>query len=150
MFVYPCRAHDRDAAVLVFEVAFRDQARDVQVAVVVLAQQRHAVRLRLLVVVADPRIDADDRLDARTQCRAGKLDHREQIALIGQRDRRHVHPGDRLHQRLDPHNTVDQRVFGVEAQVDVGGIGQTQTPYRGVAVRRSVYHLPGDEWRGTR
>ena len=83
VFVDPCRAHHRDAAVLVFEVAFRDQARNVQVAVVVLAQQRHAVRQRLLVIVTDPGIDADDRLDARTQRRAGELDHREQIALVG-------------------------------------------------------------------
>ena len=111
----PFALHHRDAARLAFEVAFRDQLRQVQVTVVVLAQQQHAVRLQLAVGIADPGIDADHRLDAGAERGLVELDHREQVGLVGQCHRRHVLPGELLHQRLDADGTVDERVFGVQA-----------------------------------
>ena len=96
MFLDPARLHHGNTAVLAFEVTFRNQLGKVEITFVILAQQHHAVGLRLLVVGAHPDIDTDNGLDPRRQRGAGELDHGEQIALIGQRHRRHACLGHRL------------------------------------------------------
>ena len=69
-------------------------------------------------VLDHPQVGAEDGLDAGRQGRPVELDHREQVALVGQRDRRHLLPGELRHQRLDADGAVDQRVFGVQPEVD--------------------------------
>ena len=50
-----------------------------------------------------------------------ELHHREQIVLVGDRDRRHAERGGALHQLRDAHHAVLQRKFGVQAEVDESG-----------------------------
>jgi hypothetical protein len=113
--------------VLTFEIRAADQPREIEIAHLVLAQQHQRRGLRTLTQLAHPQIDTDDRLHAARLRRAIELHHREQVALIRERHRRH--PGDRhrIHQprrtlplARDPHDAVDQRVFGVEVKVDEG------------------------------
>jgi hypothetical protein len=82
--------------------------------------------LRAFACFADQQIDADQRLDALLQRLTVELDHREQVARIGQRDRRHAARGHRLHQLRHAHDAVAQRELGMQAQVDEGGHGQSE------------------------
>ena len=117
----PLGLDNRHATVLAFEIAAGNQPRQVQIAGPVLRQQHHGIRRLLLVTVAHQGIDADNGLDAGAQRGAGELDHGEQVTLVGQRHRRHAILGHRRHQRLDPHQPVNQRVFGMYSQVDKTG-----------------------------
>ena len=70
-------------------------------------------------------IDADDGLHAGVLRGTIELHHREQIALVGKRDGRHARRRNRLHQAGnafafagDAHHAVDQRVLGVQMQVN--------------------------------
>ena len=47
-----------------------------------------------------------------------ELHHRKQIALIGQRHRRHARCRHRGHQFRHAHDPVDQRVLGVQPQMN--------------------------------
>ena len=47
-----------------------------------------------------------------------ELDHREQIALIGEGHGRHAGRRDGRHQARHAHDSVDQRVLGVQPQVN--------------------------------
>ena len=63
-------------------------------------------------------VHTDDGFDAVLQAFAIELHHREQIVLVGDRDRRHAERGDAFHQLRDAHHAVLQREFGVQAEVD--------------------------------
>ena len=113
-----------------FEVRARHQPREVLVAALVLAQQHEPARLDALAFVAQQRVDTDQRLDAARQRGAIELDEREQVPLIGQRDGRHAEPRHSVDQALtrlaavvgrlalDARDAVDERVLGVNVQVD--------------------------------
>ncbi len=58
------------------------------------------------------------RLDARTQRRLVELHHREQVVLIGDGDGRHALRGGSRDEIVHAHDAVDQRVLGVQAEVD--------------------------------
>jgi hypothetical protein len=43
-----------------------------------------------------------------------------QVAVVGNRDRRHFHSGRFRHQFLHPHGAVEERIFGVKMEVNEG------------------------------
>ena len=49
-----------------------------------------------------------------------KLDSTEEITVIGHGDRGHAEFGDAVHQFVDPHRAIQERVFGMEVEVDKG------------------------------
>ncbi len=63
---------------------------------------------------------ADDRLDARLRRRLIKFDRAVQIAVIGDRDRRHPEFRRLFHQLLHPHRAIEEGVFGVQMEVNEG------------------------------
>ena len=121
---------------LVFDIAAGNQAGQIAVAVIVLAQQDQTARLVGLLWIFQPDIHPDNRLDPGRQRRRVKLHHRKQIALVGQRHRRHTGSGHRLHQGLDPHQPIGQRIFGMQMEMDEGcGHGVASYPERGRRTR---------------
>ena len=52
-----------------------------------------------------------------------KFNRSVEVAVIGNRDRRHPHCGRFFHQLLHPHRAVEERILGVEVQMNerVGG-----------------------------
>jgi hypothetical protein len=49
-----------------------------------------------------------------------KIDHPEHCAVVGQRQRRHAQLPGALDQLLDVAEAIQQRVFGMDVQVDEG------------------------------
>ena len=82
-----------------------------------LAEQRDPCGRGALAGFANPRIDPDQRLHAGSQRLFVEFDHRKQIALVGERDRRHAGGRHRRHQLGHPNDPIDQGVFGVQAQM---------------------------------
>ena len=78
---------------------------------------RVALRLRAP-VVRDVHLAADDRLDARLAGLTMELDRAGQRAVVGERDRRHLEPRRLLDESRDPARPVEDRVLGVDVQVD--------------------------------
>ena len=62
----------------------------------------------------------DDRLDPGLGRRLVKFNRAMQIAVIGNRDRRHRHFGRFFHQLLHPHRAIEKRILGVEVQMNEG------------------------------
>ena len=62
-----------------------------------------------------------------------ELHHREQIVLVGDRDRRHAELRGTLDQLRDAHHAVLQRKFGVQAEVD-------ENRWRDVCMAREFTH----------
>jgi hypothetical protein len=74
--------------------------------------------------VGDPQVAAGDRLDTGCFGRLVELDQREQVALVGQRDRRHLRARAGVHQFRDADGRVDQRILAVHVEMDeTGGHG---------------------------
>jgi hypothetical protein len=112
------------AQVLSLLVTARDQQPQVGVAGAVLRQQHHAIGLVHLLLVAQPGIHADDGLDACGNCRAVELHQGKEVAVVGERHRRHPPLHHLLHQRLDAHHRIHHGVLGMEVEVDeLGGHG---------------------------
>src|SRR3569623_706398 len=118
--VQPVLAHRRHTAFLAFDVAPRDEAGEIEIALAILAQQQQSGRLMMIGLVVHPQVDADQGFDARRQRRLVELHHGEQIALVGHRHRRHARGGAGRHQRFHAHDAVDQRIFGVDSQMNEG------------------------------
>jgi hypothetical protein len=109
-----------------FEVAGADQAHEVLVAAVVLGQQHEVVvglaapgHGRAVAVVAGRDVDlaADHRPDASLQGGAVELQRTEDVAMVGDRHRRHAQGGDLSGQLRDPDGGVEQRVVAVHVEV---------------------------------
>ena len=88
-------------------------------------------------------VDADDRLHARGLRGLEELHHREQIALVGERDGGHLRRRDRIHQpghafafALNAHHAVDQRVLGVQVEVN-----------EHARHRLDLERISGNDWR---
>ena len=121
--VQPIALDERQVALATVDVGPADERREVAVAALIHAQQRDTARLGALAALGHQQVDADDGLHAARHGIAVELHHREQVHLIGDRHRRHAGLGHRLHEFRDAHHAVDQRVFGVQAQMDEGGHG---------------------------
>ena len=119
----PLGAHLGAALVLVGQPGARQQFAQLQVAHAVLRQQQQARRLVAVVVVGDPDVDADDRLDALAARCLVELDHAEQVGQVGDGQRRLLVLGRRLDHVVDAHQAVDDRVLRVHAQMDESRTG---------------------------
>ncbi len=71
-------------------------------------------------VVRDVHLAADDRLHALLAGLAVQLHGAGQRAVVGERDRRHLEPLRLLDERRDPARPVEDRVLGVNVEVDEG------------------------------
>ena len=107
----------RNAAVLSFKIGTTQEPGDIAIAALGLAQQSQSRRRRALARLAHQEVDAHDRLDAALDRRTVEFHHAEEIALIGQRDRRHLGCEHGVHQLLDAHDTIDERVLGMHTQM---------------------------------
>ena len=111
----------RHPALLALEIGPRHEPVEVQVARLIKAQQGDPRRHRTLAALGDQQVDTDDRFHALRHRLAVELHHREEVVLVGDGDRRHPR-GDHGRRKLrDAHHAVDQRVLGVEAEVDESG-----------------------------
>jgi len=115
--VEPVDVDQRVLAVAAFGVSTRQQAREIEITLAVLAQHGQALQLAAILGIADPQIATGDRLDAGGLGGLVELDQREQVALVGQRDGRHsgVHAG--VDQIVDAYRRIGQRVLAVDVQV---------------------------------
>ena len=82
----PFRLQECEVAMTAFEIAARDEFREIEIARAGLTQHGQAERLVRVARIGNPQIRTGDRLDPVRLGRAIKLDQREQIALIGQRE----------------------------------------------------------------
>ena len=112
---HPFTLDDDHAVALAFDEAAGDQFGEIAITLSVHHQQAEAAQRRIRVLVRQPQVGTADRLDAGAHGVFIELDQRTHVVLIGDRDRRHVHGGQRLDQGLDPHQPVDQGVFSVQA-----------------------------------
>jgi hypothetical protein len=84
-----------------------EEFAEIPVSLSIPAEQPQPGRQRILPLVY-PDIGAHDRFDACRKGRPVKTHHREQIALVGERDRRHARVSHRLHQGFDSDDAVCQ------------------------------------------
>ena len=129
---HPVAGDQRPAAGLAFGVAAGNQAHQVAVAHFVAGQQRQQLRRRIRFLRLQPDIRTRDRLDPGRLRGLVELDHREQVAVVGQRQGAQPQLGRAFGQRLlvvlqltlflargNPDQAVAQRVFAVQMQVYV-------------------------------
>ena len=118
----------RLAVVEALQVAERDELLQVAPALVGLGQQRHvagplaAGDVLLVLQAAGGEVDlaAEDRLHPRLLAGLVELDRAEQVAVVGHRHRRHPELLRLGRDLLGPGHPVEERVFGVQVEVDEG------------------------------
>ena len=99
------------------------------------------MRLPLLLrmpVVGDVDLAAEDGLDAFVPRRLVEVDRAGERAVIGERDGRHLELGGALREVRDPAGPVEDRVLGVDVEVDEGRFGHGEsriTPARDGALQ---------------
>jgi hypothetical protein len=120
-FQHPVALHLRNALVLPLEVAPGDETGQVPVAGHVLHQQHEPVRLRGVGRVMHGDLGAGDGLDAGPERGLVEAHQTEQVGLVGDSNRWHAGGRGRLHQRLDPHQAIAQRILGMQVQMDEAG-----------------------------
>ena len=79
------------------------------------------MRLALLLrvpVVGDVDLAAEHRLDSLVPRRLVEVDRTGERAVVGERDRRHLELGGALREVRDPAGAVEDRVLGVDVEVD--------------------------------
>ena len=81
-------------------------------------QQQQPVRLVALGPVGEPNIATNQGFDAGSACRLVEFDQAEQIAKIGQRQRRHAVGLGRSHRIVDTHDAINDGELAVQAEVD--------------------------------
>jgi hypothetical protein len=128
--IHPGAADRRTVPRASLEIRAAHESRQVAIAALVAAQQHETARLRALAVLAQPDVDADQRLDTLRERSPIELDEREQVALVRHRDRGHAEPGRGVDEPLarelaagvalavDTGDAVDERVLGVHVKVD--------------------------------
>ncbi len=116
----PVTLENHQAIALAVGPAARNQLGKVTVTRRVHGQEAEARQRCLRVGTGQPQVGTADRLDPGTHGGLVELHQRAHVALVSDRHRRHVHSSQRLGQRFDPHQAVDQREFGVDAQVNEG------------------------------
>ena len=109
-----------------FEMRRRDELDQVLVADLVLGQQHQMIRrvprvAGFLVQPAarrDVRLASDDRFDAAFRRRLVEIDRAVHVAVIGDRDRRHLRRVRLLHHVINAARPIEQAVLGVQMQMD--------------------------------
>ena len=76
--------------------------------------------------VGEGELAAHDRLDAGLGGDLGEFERREEVAGVGQRHRGHASLGAELRQRLHRDGALEQRIGGVQAEVDESGLGHSR------------------------
>ena len=130
---------DARLVVVPLEIPERAELDQVRVALVRLREERQ-VRVALGLrppVVCDVHLAADDRLHALLAGLPVELDGAGERAVVGERDGRHLEPLRLLDERGDPAGPVEDRVFGVNVEVDEGRRGGV-THGRASLVRHSA------------
>ncbi len=124
---------DPRLVVVALEVAEARQLDQVGVALVVGREQRQ-MRVALLLgapVVGDVDLAADHRLDARPLGGLEELHRPGHRAVVGERDGRHLELGGPLDEVRDPAGAVEDRVLGVDVEVDERSVSHARwTPYK--------------------
>ena len=127
---------DARLVVVALEVAEARELDQVRVSGVVGGEERE-VRVALLLrlaVVGDVDLAADDRLDAVLLRLAVELDGAGQAAVVGEADGRHLELCGARGERRDAAGAVQDRVLGVDVQMDEGrlrhSVGQSTNPVR--------------------
>ncbi len=121
------------------EVRLRHQRDDI--AVTGLVHREHDASVSPCRVGVGCRIEVrefrtDDRFDARVHARIVELDQAEQIGTVGDRDRRHAERHGAIDQILHLHQTVGDRVLGVDLQMDEAAAHRVRPRFR-TSPRRS-------------
>ena len=109
------------APMLVFQPGTRQPFRKPQIACARLRQQQRTIRLVSLGFVGDPDVATEDRLDARRPSGLVKLDHREHVRKVGDRQRGHPVKHRGADGIIDAQHTVRDRIFRVQPQMDKTG-----------------------------
>src|SRR5690606_31365739 len=135
--VEPVGAQLGAAAVLVLQPGAAQQLAQAQISVAVAREQQDARRALAVGVVGHPAIGAADRLDALAPRRLVELDPAEQVAEVGDRDRRLRVGRRRLDQRVEAHDRVADRVFRMDAKMDEAGGGHR---YNSIPMPRELSH----------
>ena len=133
---FACRSEqlpvDAGLVVVALEVAERGELDEVAVALVRLGQQRQVrVALRLLApVVRDVDLAAEQRLDAVLAAFPVELDRARERAVVGESDGRHLQLGRAGGERGDAARPVEDRVLGVDVEMDERRRGHRATDHR--------------------
>ena len=116
---------DARLVVVALEVAERGELDQVRVPLVRLGEdgQVGVALLLLQAVVGDVDLAADDRLDPLLLRLAVQLDRAGERAVVGERDRRHLQLRGPRGERGDPARPVEDRVLGVDVEMDEGRLG---------------------------
>ena len=117
----PVTLDQRNAGRLTLGITLRNQPGEIAITLIIHDQQGESLGRHALLRLTEPKITADNRLNAGTLCGLIELDHRKQIHAIGQRNRRHIQLfGLRCQRfaidtlsRLDPNQAVADRVLGM-------------------------------------
>ena len=127
------------------EMRGRDQLDEIAIAGLVLRQQGEMIRrvaLGIRSVLDRARrhvgLAADDRLDPGGRRRLVKFDRAVQVAVVGDRDRRHLQFGRLFHQLLHPHRAIEERVLGVQVEVNEGVGGHRRHYKLGCRQRQEI------------
>jgi hypothetical protein len=117
---------DARLVVVALEVPGRGELDQIAVALIRFGQESQ-VRVTLLLlgrVLADVDLAADQRLDAGLPGVLVELDGARKRAVVGERDGRHLELGGTRREVRDPAGPVEDRVLGVDMEVDeLGGQG---------------------------
>jgi hypothetical protein len=143
LVVLPQEVHvDARLVVEALEVGLRHEHHQVPVAGVVHREQQQVadrieargVALARLAFEAragrEVDLAAEDRLDAVLLGGLEELDRAEEVAVVGERDRRHAELLRALEERIDLDRAVEQRVLAVQVEVDEGPRAHAATPIR--------------------
>src|SRR6266404_7386266 len=84
------------------------------------------------------RLAADDRFDPRLGRLLIKLDGPEKISVIGHSDRRHPEFRRPFHQLFRSHSAIEQRILGVEVEVNEGVAGHLEST---ISTKRKTSNL---------
>ena len=108
-----------------FGVSRRDQLDEVVVALAGLGEEDEVVRrfpgrtaLRAPIARRDVDLAAENRVDAPLARLVVKDDRREHVAVLGDRERRHLQLDRAVEQLLDAAGAVEERVLRVQMQMD--------------------------------
>ena len=104
----PFPSRHRHTANLPLEVTSGHQLRQAAVTGVVLAQQHQRKRPLRFVAIEDSKIETNKRLDAGSHSLAIEFHQAEKVVLIRQCDGRHRRRRTAIHERRNPHRTIDE------------------------------------------
>ena len=114
-FSDPFALDDHRAVALAVDEATGNQFGQVAIADRVHGQQADPAQGVVRVLVRQPQVGTADRLDPGAHGGFVEFDQGTHVVLVGDRYGRHVHADQGLDQRFDPHQTVDQGIFSVQA-----------------------------------